>query len=444
MNLLNFLLAFGILLVIVAGAVVRLLYLRRQRRNADHSMASTGTTPPAFPLQVQQSPSIEPPTPDAPQLNGDNGDEELPPIHVYTTYYKFGLVVYLIIVLAGLATGTALLLGTSLGAAGFWILATTCVHIIMSIYSRAVNQVGHIEFYGMPVLEMKRTGLYLAPWGLFQVYLYDASLLERERPGNPDEIDWGDEKEPLKEGKVRPMRFQTGAPDKALDEKYKNDPFNAQYIIAMSALFVYVIHDSLAFRRSLRTVEDADEALFDIISASLLELVASYKGAAHFRDNIKELNDAIDGRMREKTRGWGIKMVRAGMTQVNYGHETSDAIAKVVRANVEATATITAAEANKKKLQLDGEGRGAAERAVIEGRAKGLAALKALGVSPDLAVNAETMRIVGGNANNNLIFGANGLQELVTLNATIGKSERIKPNAGAATPVVTTDPDTKS
>src|SRR3989339_470625 len=79
------------------------------------------------------------------------------------------------------------------------------LHIFASIKTRSVDEHVGVTIFEMPVLEKRSPGPFLAPYfpGMVKVWRITQNVLQNQFPGEPEQIEWRDEKEVLNELKDR-------------------------------------------------------------------------------------------------------------------------------------------------------------------------------------------------------------------------------------------------
>ena len=100
--------------------------------------------------------------------------------------------------------------------------------------------------------------------------------------------------------------------------------------------------------------------------------------------------------------------------ELNPSHETNDALANIIRADLGKREGIINAQRQKVIDTLKGEGEGQGEKALLSGRAAGLREIQvALEVDGDAVLASETSRNVLSEHANTVVLGAQGAGDLI-------------------------------
>ena len=133
-----------------------------------------------------------------------------------------------------------------------------------------------------------------------------------------------------------------------------------------------------------------------------------------------ELRDLVAG--TKSSRPWGVEIAIAEVKSIIFSHELSVAILRVPEATLQAKATVIEAEAQRKKLELEGRGEGAKERETLKGRTTGLKKMMAqLNLEGPAVLGAETARAVTQNpGQKTVVIGTDGFKELIGIAKAAG------------------------
>jgi hypothetical protein len=243
-------------------------------------------------------------------------------------------------------------------------------------------------------------------------------LVQAEFPGDSNRIHWEDEKTELPKNKVRPIHILTGEnPEGTL-------PSEKQINLGVGMMFKIQVTSDCFFDlvRNTPPIDPANgaEIVESIVGNTnvtprLLEILR------HLRDTSARIaaevlgqlsyneitthralvDEWLEERMRLELVAWGVKLREAGFTVLNPGHSYNQDIEQRAKASAARDAAILAAEGERKKRILEGEGAATALRAQFEAEAGGKKAIMdALGVSGEAVLASELGEKVaeGGNA----------------------------------------------
>ena len=109
-----------------------------------------------------------------------------------------------------------------------------------------------------------------------------------------------------------------------------------------------------------------------------------------------------------------------------YSHDLNKDLLRHAQARANKRATIIDAEAQKEKDTLRGQGEGAGEKAILDGRTEGiLNMVEKLRVSPELIINTETARKITENpGQKTVIAGSEGFNNLMAIGSAFGETFR--------------------
>lgn len=322
------------------------------------------------------------------------------------------------------------------------------IYLILTAYTIGsfrvvgVDQVGGADFFGTPVMQFGR-GLKWVPLGIMNFRREYATFVQSEFPGDADHIEWRDEKEALPAGKVRPIYALTG------EDRDGKLPTDRQMNIGMSALAKFqVVPDR--FFDFVMNVGPVDAAKKDVVKATITggENVSDFQleVVRHLRDTTTTVLIEVVGqlslnemtkhmhlvnllywrRLEETVVTWGIRMVEVRVTKMNPGHEFNAAIQQRGTAMARRDAAITDAEGEKKKRILEGEGTAAAEKALLEARAKGYAKIAEVARTPEgqVALASDVAGKLAESEANTVVVGADGIRDLLGLAAAVKKGTK--------------------
>lgn len=334
----------------------------------------------------------------------DHGLAEIKPnggLNVILYLITFGLYAFL----AGVATLTwnvplvAGMHGFNVGGVPLIILGF-CV--VLTFKQIQTNERAAAYFYGTYVA-LLRPGPHLLPLGV-NLYVAPMDLQTILEPGPRDKIFWGDEKEELPPGMVRPIFMNTRAPKPGEGEEGKEDrPLDVQMTVGLGYTVLWRITAPATFRANVHSIAEARRQIRTISETALAEVIS--KGTAD--DAIEgqaSVNTGLRERLIELTSHWGIEVIQANLTNINLSHP----LAKVMRDRAEATfigqTNLIKAQFNAQARERLGEAEGKALRAETSGpligRAEGYGAImKTLDVPGEKVLDRETVREALDGAN---------------------------------------------
>lgn len=315
---------------------------------------------------------------------------------------------------------------------GLLFLLPVAVHLAFSLKQVDTHEVAGKYFYGVPLFRAL-PGLNFVPAGLMNLERYPADIQEIFLPGKPDSVFWGDEKEPLPSGMVRPIWVPTRPPTDV-----EKNPLDAQLVVGIVGYAFWRVTDIFTFHARVTSIGEADSQLRSIWTRVASEDIVRYTASGAI-EHQQVLNANLDDNIRDHTGDWGIQVTSAGLTKINVSHTLGAAMRDRAKARF---------ELETKNLESDGKAYeektvGAAQAEVImlkeaaplEGRAKGLAAMAAvLKDSPEAgeALAADTAREMMERANVIFAGGAeSSLRDLMAGAKAVGEAMKTKPKEGA-------------
>lgn len=301
------------------------------------------------------------------------------------------------------------------------ILTYTIIGCLQSVGS---TQVGARYFINKPIDEVPSGFVFVPP--LFCTLEKDPrNLIQAELPDNPEKIfhapkeGWDGIVPP---GKKPPIRIAFGPYDKNQGIPV-DDPFNVQMTAEVVPVIVYQIRTGsyIQFRAVVGNRENAEQIMEDTTVAFFNDALSKVTPAVVKKDTDKynkELKNAIEIR----TANWGIDLKSTEIKAINYSHTYNEKILDIPKARINAQASIIAAKANKEALTREGEGKGAAEKAILNGRTAGLEDMKVkLSLKGSEVLAAETARGITNNpGQKTVVAGAGGFRDLAMVGSVLG------------------------
>ena len=355
---------------------------------------------------------------------------------------------------------------------GWAVFFSQLLYNILSFKIVGPTELGNVLFFGKPLYDVE-SGLNFVPFLVYKLVRGTRNIIEIELPARPELIfrsEIGKEevvpKDLLNRGYKPPIRVQFGAPDiklstKDLDnqindpgtgkdelkklkeiktlynvlngfieeEKIKEDPLNVR-MTAETPLVVRLRIKKLGeFLKTFGSLEKVIDQIQDIAVAMLnreFSKITPAVAQAHlgtFSELIKE--EIVERIVGDKSDG-GIKIVTVLLRPFVYSHDLNKDLLRHAQARANKRATIIDAEAQKEKDTLRGQGEGAGEKAILDGRTEGiLNMVEKLRVSPELIINTETARKITENpGQKTVIAGSEGFNNLMAIGSAFGETFR--------------------
>ncbi len=289
------------------------------------------------------------------------------------------------------------------------------LYTIASFHTIGPTELGARIFLGRPIDNLS-SGFVFVPFGIFELEKAPCVFIQSELPSDPEHIYRGKDKVP--DNMFPPIRIPFGVPKKPVDGDgtLADDPYNQRMTQEVVPVITWQIDDFVTFLTIIGGVEQAKRQMEDVSIANLTEAFAlvtpavALKGLVTFSD---ELKVAIE----KATSEWGVSIKSAKIKAINFNHELNESIIGIAQAHVKARAAIITAEGEKEKRRLEGEGAGAAEKAVLAGRTEGLKKMMDdLGLEGHEVLGAETARGITSNpGQKTIIIGKGGIGELAAI-----------------------------
>lgn len=297
------------------------------------------------------------------------------------------------------------------------------IYILFSFQTIGPTELGARLFFGKPVDEVS-SGLVFIPLGICQLQTETRLTIQDELPADPEKIFRNEDKEKVPDGMFPPIRIPFGNPAKP-----SNDPLDVRVTAEVVPVVRWRIVDYVKFLTTIGSKEQARRQMQDTAVAMLTDAFAKVTPAKALTDlssQDKGLKDAIQGCVNL----WGIELRNAQVKAINFHRSLNEAVASIPKETAEARAKVITAEGEKKKLTLEGEGRGAAEKAELDGRTRGFKKMaKELAVPASAIIGAETARAITANpGQKTVVVGSSGFKELIGVAAAVGETLKSTPD----------------
>lgn len=300
------------------------------------------------------------------------------------------------------------------------------LYTIFSFKQVGPTELGAKLLFGKPIQEVS-SGLVFIPLLIFQLKKETRLVIQEELPAGPEHIFRNEDKEKVPEGMFPPIRIPFA------NKPEEDDPLNRRVTAEIVPIIRYRINNYIKFLTTIGDKEAAKKQMEDAtIALCMRELTKLPVAEAlitlqNFNEELKMMIDELV-KGNELVESWGISVETAQIKMINFNHELNKAISSVSEARFNAKAKAEEAEGEKKKRKLEGEGSGGAEKAILDGRTKGLKEMAdTLKLDPQMILNAETARAITQNpGQKTIVVGTTGLKEIIGMAAAIGETVKQK------------------
>lgn len=316
-------------------------------------------------------------------------------------------------------------------------------YALISFCTVGPTELGVILFFGNPLREVS-SGLVFVPFGICQLKTETRLTIQDELPADPQYIFRKEDVESVPPGFFPPIRIPFGFPRSEEDlrniiithfestgdtKKHKldiippvDDPLNVRVTAEVVPIIRWKISDYVQFLITIGSREEARRQIEDCAIGSLTREFAKITPAVALA-NLGIYSFNLGEEIKKRIDGWGIELKSAQVKIINFHRELNAAIGGVSKAKLEAKAVVLAAEAIKEKERLFGEGKGAAEKAILGGRTDGFKRMAdELKISGAAVLGAETARAITENpGQKTIVAGSAGFSELVAVASAVGE-----------------------
>ena len=343
-------------------------------------------------------------------------------------------------------------------------------YVVVSFRIVGPTELGAMLFFGKPLYNVK-SGLNLVPFLVCRLVKNTRNIIEIELPTRPELIFRSElEKEEvvpkdlLDNGYKPPIRVQFGAPGIELstkelesqlndpnimederkrlerikklyetlnrfiaNENIQNDPLNVRMTAETPLTVRLKIKSLVRFLITFDSLEKAKGQIQDIAVAMLnreFSKITPAVAQAHLGTFSELIKEEIAERIESNKGDGGIEIVTVLLRPFGYSHKLNASLQSFAEARAKKRATVIDAEAQKEKDTLEGEGKGAAEKAIIDGRTEGFKGMmEKLGVSAQEVLGAEIAREFAVNpGQKTVIVGQKGFADVLGIAAAIGET----------------------
>ncbi|OGM89133.1 hypothetical protein A3J77_00820 [Candidatus Wolfebacteria bacterium RBG_13_41_7] len=313
-----------------------------------------------------------------------------------------------------------------------WGLATFLAQILYTLISLRIvgpTELGALLFFGKPICEVS-SGLIFAPLGIIQLRKETRLTIQDELPADPQHIFRKEDIEIVPPGLFPPIRIPFGFPKNAkelkkinletscsetyhkLDVPPKDDPLNIRITAEVVPVIRWRIDDYIQFLTTIGSREEARKQMEDCAISSLTREFAKITPAVALA-NLGTYSACLESEINKRIESWGIKMESSQIKTINFHRNLNTAIGAVPQAKLE-----------KERDRLAGEGLGAKEKGILDGRTAGLKKMmEGLNIVGAAALGAETARAITENkSQKTIIAGSAGFSDLVGVASAVGES----------------------
>ena len=309
---------------------------------------------------------------------------------------------------------------------GLAIALAAVIYTAVSLHQVGPTELGARIFLGRPIDQVS-SGFILVPFGFFKLIKETRLIIQKEFPDNPENIYRGEGLPPA--GKHHPIRIPFGKPEKkdtatgAPKDVLEKDPLDMRLIEEVVPIVRFRISDYIAFLTVIKTVDEALNQLQDLCVSVLSEEFGKVTPAqviADFESYNKKLTDEIQ--LNVET--WGIVLESARIKNISFSHELNRTVQKIAEETALGKASVIKAEAGKKAAVLEGEGKGLAIKAELDGRTLGLKKMqKDLNLPSEVILSTETAPAITSNpGQKTIIVGSEGFKDLMAMGTALGES----------------------
>ncbi|MFH1346827.1 MAG: SPFH domain-containing protein [Spirochaetota bacterium] len=324
-----------------------------------------------------------------------------------------------------------------------WGLATFLAQVLYTLVSLRIvgpTELGALLLFGKPICEVS-SGLIFAPLGIIQLKKETRLTIQDELPTDPQHIFRREDTENVPPGFFPPIRIPFGFRQDAeklseinvktsdedenneVDEKKHqlvvppdDDPLDLRVTAEVVPVIRWRIDDYIQFLTTIGSQEEARKQMEDCAIGSLTREFAKITPAVALA-NLGTYSACLQFEINKRIENWGISMESAQIKMINFHRDLNTAIGAVPQAKLE-----------KERDRLAGEGLGAKEKGVLDGRTAGLKKMmNDLNIPGTTVLGAETARAITSNpGQKTIVAGSSGFSELVTIASAIGENLKKK------------------
>ncbi len=346
-------------------------------------------------------------------------------------------------VLVGLLTSD---LQTGITTGGLMLLFQI-IYAVLSIRKIGENENGARLFFGRPINNLV-SGPAFVPLLVMKLIKAPKIIVQLEIPTDPEFIyrastDGSHIPQELVDAGYRPPIRTTFAKD-----PNSNEPLRQELTAEVVPVVQLFVHDLCIFLGTIGSFEKLRRQIEDTCVAFANQQLAR-KVLADVRKDLGNENVALRTEIRRAIGNWGVTLKTALIKEIRLSHALNTSIQSASDEAAKALGAIIKAKTLKATTELEGRGKGAAERAVLRGRTTGLKDMaKRLKVPMPTVLGAEVARDVAKNPGQTVILGGeDGFADFAKIAAGVGGAlkgmgkPKSTPPASSITPP-TTPPST--
>lgn len=304
-----------------------------------------------------------------------------------------------------------------------WGWAVFFAQILYTIFSFQIvgpTEMGAKLFLGKPFQEVS-SGLVFAPLGIISVAKATRLVIEEQYPDEPENV-WKGDMEKIPTGKMPPLRVTHAQPKKLTD-----DPIHKRMTTEVSIIVRYRIENFIQFLTTIGDVEQARRQIRDIVVATAREELAKMTPAETL-EQWGAINETLRKAVEDLVHGaaglskpWGAHVENVRMEEVDLGKTVNEGLRNVPRADLDKKVTITIAEGESKKKELEGIGDAKALEVLLLAKSVGYKKIAdALGIDEgSLILKVETAREALEKSKYSLVAGSGGMADIFNTVAAI-------------------------
>lgn len=283
-------------------------------------------------------------------------------------------------------------------------------YLSLSFREVGADEVAASFSYGK-ALKMASPGLHFVPFGLMQIRKGPRTVQEFQCPGEPEKVQKTGDEVPLADGMVRPIRVVTGGPSAGNTDAI----LNTRMTITLSFFVQWAITDILLYASNYGSSSEIEKQVRDIGEAILSEIAVRHSPAG-FIDNLSDVNKELVSTVTKRFRNSGVRIIATRLISPDVSHEVSKALADIPKVRAEAEQAKHRAEGEKVSLTKQGEGKAAAELALLRARSKGQKDMAvALGVSGEAILASEAVRGLSDKTDVLVVGAEGGMKDVMGL-----------------------------
>lgn len=255
---------------------------------------------------------------------------------------------------------------------GFVLLTLELCYLAFSFGTIKADQIAVLLFFDKPIDTLK-PGLYFAPKGLYSVVKYKGTENNDELPSSPEKIFHGEGSVP--EGMYAPIRIKFGQPNENDPKQLENDPYHYAMVTEIVPVVRWIITEPKTFIQRMGTEENCRQILTDKTTAVFGDELSKMTPARALME-LRGLSQSLEDVLSEETKDCGFKIIDAYLKPFSFSKGLNEAVLEVPKAERLAKAKTIGAEAERVRLEKEGQGKAKQEKAMFEVRATGEAKIK--------------------------------------------------------------------